>query len=69
MKAEHLKANEDYFTKVFGILGEGGVFVWKSIQEPFYKRGDKLQCSKRALNEVENVVTREYFEKTFELKP
>lgn len=69
MTQEKIKANEDYFVKIIGILNEGNVFVWKSIQEPFYKRGDKLQCSKRALNEVENIVTEEFFKKHFELKP
>ena len=69
MTEEKLKANEDYFLKVLSVLNEGNVFVWKSIQEPFYKRGDKLQCSKRALNEAENIVTEEFFKKHFELKP
>lgn len=69
MKTEQLKENEIYFDKVFGILHEGDVFVCKSIQEPFYKHGEKLQCSKRALSEVSKIVTKNFFEKRFEIKP
>ncbi len=68
MNQSQIKANEQYFTNVINTLAEGGVFGWKDMGEALIKRGNKLQCSQRVLDKTKEIVSKEYFEKHFELK-
>ena len=64
-----ISENEAYFNRVLSFLGEGGMFVWKDLGEVFIKRGNKFQVSQKALDRLKGIVSKEYFKKTFELKP
>ena len=60
-------ANEQYFSKVINILGEGSVFVWKDLAEPLVKRNGKFQCKEKAYNKAKEIVSQDFFNKNFEL--
>lgn len=68
MKDYQLEANENFFDHLIFVLREGGVWGWPAAGYIFTKRGDKLTGDADALQEVEKIVSKKYFEKNFEIK-
>jgi hypothetical protein len=65
MQIEHKKENEKFFTLIIQTLGEGGVYGWVSEKEFMTRRGDKLECTQRAYNQLKHIVTEEYLVNNF----
>ena len=65
---EKIRANEIYFSNLINILGEGGMFGWKSEGEVLVKRNGKLVCPKKSYHKAMNIVSESFFENNFELK-
>lgn len=68
MEKFKIEANEEFFTQVLRFVKEGGVYGWPDAQEVFTKRNGKLVGSAVGINKVREIVSEEFFTKTFEVK-
>jgi len=68
MNAKEIKENELYFSRVLDTLAEGGVFGWKDLGEILVKTDGKFQCSMKAYNKAQQILSKNYFDKYFSLK-
>lgn len=62
------KENEKFFTKVLGVLNDGGVYVYKATSEIYFKKGNKFECSQSAYDEVKKIVSGDFLKSYFVVK-
>lgn len=65
MEAYQIKANEEFFNNVLGVLREGGKWIYPAAGKVFTKSGGKLTGDPAALDNVKEIVSEEYFKKYF----
>ena len=66
LTTQQIKENEKYFQQVINVLGEGGVFGWKSTAEVCIKRNGKLICPKKSYDIAKGILSTEFFVNHFD---
>ena len=65
MEQYKIDANELFFCNVLLVLREGGKWGWPDTGHFFTKSGGKLLGSPAALEDVHNIVSKNFFKKYF----
>ena len=60
-----IKVNEQFFTSIIALLGEGNIYYWPATQEIYLLKNNKLTCSWSAYNRAKEVVSKKFLEENF----
>jgi len=68
MEQYKIKANEDFFEFINGMLKTGGTYTYPAANQVYIKTEDKFEASQEALDAVNPLVSKEFFDKYFKLQ-
>lgn len=68
MEAYQIKANEEFFDYLLKVIKDNGTWGWPDQQVFFTVRGGKFLGDPAALESVNKIVSKKYFEKNFGIK-
>lgn len=68
LTVQQKKANEAFFDLIIELLNDGGTYIYPEANSIFIKKNNQLTTEKlEYLNTVKEIVTKEYFNRTFSL--
>jgi len=68
MEDYKIKANEDFFEFINDMLKTGGTYIFPAADQVYIKTKDKFEASQEALDAVNPLVSKEFFDKYFKLQ-
>lgn len=68
MEQYKIKANEDFFEFINSILKTGGTYIFPAADQVYIKTEDKFEASQEALDAINPLVSKQFFDKYFKLQ-